>query len=88
MHFTFGGAVKWTGLKRAREQLKRVLPGIGSQAYLVLWLGIFWISDEMEKNDRNSPYAYIFMDTLDFMGMPNSELCSNWSLGLILDIGV
>lgn len=41
-----------------------------------------------KKNDRNSPYAYIFMDTLDFMGMPNSELCSNWSLGLILDIGV
>lgn len=41
--------MKWTGLKRAREQRKKVLPGIGSQAYLVLWLGIFWISDEMEK---------------------------------------
>lgn len=25
---------------------------------------------------------------LIFMGMPNNELCYNWSLGLILDIGV
>lgn len=41
-----------------------------------------------KKNDRNGPYAFIFMDMLNFMGMPNNELCSNWSLGLILDIGV
>lgn len=41
-----------------------------------------------KKNDRNGPYAFIFMGTLNFMGMPNNELCSNWSLGLILDIGV
>lgn len=41
-----------------------------------------------EKNDRNGPYEFIFMDTLNFMGMPNNELCSNWSLGLILDIRV
>lgn len=66
-----------------------MLVRIGSQSYLVLRPGIFWISDEMEKkNDRNGPYAFIFMDMLNFMGMPNNELCSNWSLGLILDIGV
>lgn len=40
------------------------------------------------KNDRNGPYAFIFMGILNFMGMPDNELCSNWSAGLILDIGV
>lgn len=60
MHFTFGGTVKWTGLKRAREQRKKVLPGIGSQAYLVLWLGIFWISDEMEKKMTEIVPMHIF----------------------------
>jgi len=33
----------------AKEQYKRVSVQIGSQSYLVLRPGIFWISDEKEK---------------------------------------
>lgn len=91
MHFSFQGNIKWTGSQRAKEQNAGGC-WFDSEAshiwfYRLVYFG-FQMKWEKKKNDRSGPYAFIFMDMLNFMGMPNNELCSNWSLGLILDIGV
>lgn len=60
------------------------------QEAILVWfyvLVIFWTYHKME-NDRNSPCAFVFMGTLNLMGMPNSKVCCNWRLRLILDTGV
>lgn len=46
---------------------------------------------EWGENDRNGPYAFISMDALNLMGLPDSGLCPNghriyfryWSVALL-----
>lgn len=87
VHFPFQGS---SGLlcREPRNTTRRCW--LESEASRMWHYGLAYFGFQMKwgKNDRNGPYTFIFMNVLNFMGMPNHELCSNWGLGLILAIGV
>ena len=70
MPFPFRRNTKWASLKRAKEQkIQREWYFVEEASHIgfIAWyiLDFKWNG---EKNDRNGPYAFIFMDTLNFHG--------------------
>lgn len=81
MHFPFRRNTKWAGLKRAKEQNhRRVVLCLGSQSYWFYSLVYFGFQMKWGKKMTEMVPMHLFSwIPLIFMGMPNNELCYNWS---------